>query len=110
MANRGRRPEAGAAIRGGHVTVNDRNAKPSTPVRVGDRVTAYLHRRDRVVEVSRTISKRVDAAIAAECYVDHSPPPPERDELQPLFAVRDRGTGRPTKRDRRRIDRLRRRG
>lgn len=56
--------------------------------------------------VERTIAKRVGAAIAAECYVDHSPPPPER-EVDDVFAVRDRGAGRPTKRDRRKIDRLR---
>lgn len=74
---------------------------------VGDRVEAYLHRRDRIVEVTGLITKRVGAAVAAECYVDHSPPPPERDTSEPLFAVRDRGAGRPTKRDRRRIDRLR---
>lgn len=51
--------------------------------------------------------KRVGAATAVECYVDHSPPPPERDVTRPLFAVRERGAGRPTKRDRRQIDRLR---
>ncbi len=87
--------------------VNGKSAKPSSPVTVGDRVEAHVHRRDRVVEVTRVIVKRVGAAVAAECFVDHSPPPPERDDVRPLFAVRDRGAGRPTKRDRRRIDRLR---
>jgi ribosome-associated heat shock protein Hsp15 len=101
------RTEAAQACRGGHVRVNGRSAKPSTPVQVGDRVEAVLHRRERVFEVTRVITKRVGAPIAAECYVDHSPPPPERDDVQPLFAVRERGSGRPTKRDRRRIDRLR---
>jgi ribosome-associated heat shock protein Hsp15 len=57
--------------------------------------------------VTEVIAKRVGAATASECYVDHSPPPPERDDVRPLFAVRDRGAGRPTKRDRREIDRLR---
>ena len=51
------------------------------------------------------ITKRVGATIAAECFDDRSPPPPERDAFRPLFAVRDRGAGRPTKRDRRQIDR-----
>ena len=101
------RADAAAAIRGGHVKINDKAAKPASPVTIGDRITAHLHRRDRVVEVRRVIAKRVGAAVAAECFVDHSPPPPERDEFRPLFAVRDRGAGRPTKRDRRRIDRLR---
>jgi ribosome-associated heat shock protein Hsp15 len=101
------RSEAAAAIRGGHVTINGRSAKPASPVAVGDRVEAHLHRRERIVEVTRLIAKRVGPPIAVTCYVDHSPPPPPRDDLAPLFAIRDRGTGRPTKRDRRRIERLR---
>lgn len=101
------RSEAAAAVRGGHVKINGKAAKPASPVAVGDEIVAFLHRRERVVEVSRLISKRVGAGVAAECFVDRSPPPPERDELQPLFAVRERGAGRPTKRDRRRIDHLR---
>lgn len=100
------RSEAADAVRGGHVKINGKAAKPASPVAVGDRVVAYLHRRERDVEVRRVIAKRVGAAIAVDCFVDHSPPPPERD-VQPLFAVRERGAGRPTKRDRRRIDRLR---
>ena len=101
------RAEAAAAIRGGHVKINGHAAKPASPVAVGDRVEAHLHRRERIVEVRRLIAKRVGAAVATECFVDHSPPPPASDELQPLFAVRDRGAGRPSKRDRRQIDRLR---
>ncbi len=101
------RTDAAAACRGGHVKVNGKTAKPSTAVKVGDRVEARLGRRDRVVEVVRVIAKRVGAPVATECYLDHSPPPPERQPYQGLFAVRDRGAGRPTKRDRRQIDRLR---
>lgn len=100
------RSEAAAACRGGHVDVNGKAAKPATPVSVGDRVEAFVHQRRRIVVVDRAISKRVGAAIAAECFTDHSPPVPPR-ETEPLFAVRERGSGRPTKRDRRRIDRLR---
>lgn len=87
--------------------VNGSSAKPSTPIRVGDRIEAFVGGRERVVEVSSLIAKRVGASLAVECYVDHSPAPPERDRTQPQFAVRDRGAGRPTKRDRRQIDRLR---
>jgi ribosome-associated heat shock protein Hsp15 len=100
------RPDAAAACRAGHVEINGRTAKPSTPVAVGDRVEARLGERRRIVDVRRLIVRRVGAAIAAECYVDHSPAPPER-APQAVFAQRDRGTGRPTKRDRRQIDRLR---
>jgi len=100
------RSDAAAACRGGHVKVNGKTAKPATPVKLGDRVEAYLHDRERILEVSRLIVKRVGAAIAVECFVDHSPPPPEREVDVPVFQ-RDRGAGRPTKRDKRQLDRLR---
>jgi ribosome-associated heat shock protein Hsp15 len=98
------RSAAGAACRGGHVTVNGKTAKPATPVRPGDRVEARVDRRERIVVVRRIIIKRVGAPLAAECLVDHSPPPPQQDG--PVF-IRDAGAGRPTKRDRRRLDQLR---
>lgn len=91
--------------RAGHVRVNDAGAKPSTTVRPGDIVTARLGDRQRVLEVVRAIDKRVGAPVASECIVDHSPPRPPRGFDSPGL-VRDRSTGRPTKRDRRRIDRL----
>lgn len=95
------------ACRGGHVRVNGRSAKASTPVRVGDRVEARAGDRDRVFDVAKVIGKRVSAPLAAECVVDHSPPPPAREEyVAPLFR-RDPGSGRPTKRDRRALDRFR---
>jgi ribosome-associated heat shock protein Hsp15 len=94
------------ACRGGHVRVNGSPAKPATVVRAGDRVEARVHGRARVLEVVRVIDKRVGAPVAAECLVDHSPPEPRGDEAAGAWA-RDRGAGRPTKRDRRRLDRLR---
>lgn len=102
------RSDAARACKGGHVEVNDRAAKPASPVRVGDRVVALLGGRERTVEVARLITKRVGAAIAVDCYVDHSPvaPPSERDPVAD-FAVRSPGSGRPTKRERRQLDRLR---
>jgi ribosome-associated heat shock protein Hsp15 len=102
------RTSATDACRAGHVRVNGTPAKPATPVRVGDRVTARLHGHERALEVVRVIDKRVGAAIAAECVVDHSPPPPPRDLVSPVFS-RDPSAGRPTKRDRRELDRLRQR-
>jgi ribosome-associated heat shock protein Hsp15 len=102
------RSEATEACRGGHVRVNGHPAKAATTVRVGDQVAARAHGRARVLEVVRVIEQRVGAPIAAECVVDHSPPPPPRDWTERAFA-RDPGSGRPTKEDRRRLDRLRRR-
>ena len=69
-------------------------------------MTVRLHGRERQLEVVRVIEKRVGAPIAAECLLDHSPPPPEPEHAGPT-ATRDRGAGRPTKRDRRALDRLR---
>jgi ribosome-associated heat shock protein Hsp15 len=101
------RSAAAAACRGGHVRINGKSAKPASPVSVDDRVEARLNSRDRVVIVTQVVKRRVGPVPAAECYDDHSPAPPERDPYQTKFAVRDPGAGRPTKRDRRRIDRLR---
>ena len=101
------RTAASDACRGGHVRVNGRPAKAATPVRSGDRVTTRLHGRERDLEVVRVIDKRVGAPIAAECLVDHSPPPPNREFVAPAF-VRDPAAGRPTKKDRRELDRFRR--
>jgi ribosome-associated heat shock protein Hsp15 len=100
------RSQATAACRSGHVRINGRRAKPASTVHVGDRVEARAGNRERVLEVVTVIDKRVAAPIAAGCVVDHSPPPPDRQLDAPVFQ-RDRGAGRPTKQDRRRLDRLR---
>lgn len=100
------RGDATDACRGGHVRVNGTSAKPATAVRIGDRVEARAHQVDRVLEVAAIIDKRVGAAAAAECYVDHTPPPLEVDRTR--VAPRERGAGRPTKRERRRLDDWRR--
>lgn len=95
------RADAAAACRGGHVRVNDQPAKPATPIRSGDTVRTRVYDISRTVEVSKVIEKRVGAPVAVTCYVDHTPPPPEKPAA---FAVRERGSGRPTKRDRRRME------
>ncbi|MGW5350742.1 RNA-binding S4 domain-containing protein [Streptomyces sp. NPDC004031] len=96
---------AAAACRAGHVRVNGERAKPAQTVRPGDEVRLHHAGRERVVVVSKVLSKRVGAAVAAECFVDNSPPPPPREDVLAM-GVRDRGTGRPTKRDRREMERL----
>ena len=97
---------ATAACQGGHVRVNGAPAKPSTKVRAGDRVEARAGDDDRVLDVVTVIEKRVSAPLAAECVVDRTPPKPDAEWVAPPL-VRDRGAGRPTKRDRREIDRHR---
>lgn len=100
------RTVATEACKAGHVAVNRAVTKPATTVRVGDVVTIRVDGRDRVLEVGEVIDKRVGAPRAAECYLDHTPPPPP-DALVAPGLVRDRSTGRPTKRDRRLIERVR---
>jgi ribosome-associated heat shock protein Hsp15 len=97
---------AAQACRAGHVQINGGRAKAAAPVRVGDTVRARLGGRERVVEVARLPGNRVGAELAAACLIDHSPPPPPRDPLAGP-ASRDPRAGRPTKRDRRRLDQAR---
>src|SRR4051812_25515171 len=101
------RPLATRLCEGGHVLVNGLPAKPSTKVRAGDRVEAFVADRERIVEVVRPIESRVGAPVAVTCYVDHSPPVVAK--ATPGFAV-VRGEGRPSKRLRRELERLRRAG
>ncbi len=100
------RTAATDACRGGHVEVNDAPAKAATDVRPGDRVTATVHGRRRQLEVVSIIDKRVGAPVAATCMIDHTPPDTATD-AEPTPFQRERGTGRPTKRDRRQLDRFR---
>jgi ribosome-associated heat shock protein Hsp15 len=99
------RSAATAASKAGHVRVNDERAKAAQPVRIGDQVRVLTDAGERILVVRRLLVKRVSAAVAAECYDDLTPPPPPREE-RVLVAVRERGAGRPTKKDRRDIDRL----
>lgn len=85
--------------------VNDRVAKPSTMIVPGDEVRARVGDTTRIVEVVRVIQKRVGAPDAATCYLDRTPAPPPTAAIP--VAARDRGTGRPTKRDRRMLDKWR---
>jgi ribosome-associated heat shock protein Hsp15 len=98
------RTQANEACARGRVLVNEEPAKASREVRVGDEVRAWPERGAVVLEVRALAEKRLSAAAARELYIDHSPPPPPR---EPRVAVRARGAGRPTKRDRRELERLR---
>ncbi|MBF6164585.1 RNA-binding S4 domain-containing protein [Streptomyces gardneri] len=99
------RSAAAEACRGGHVRVNGATAKPAQPVRPGDEVRIRISGIERIVVVERIVTKRVGAPIAAQCLIDRSPPPPPR-EIVASMPRRDRGAGRPTKRERRETDRL----
>lgn len=100
------RSAATAACRAGHVRVNGERVKAAQLVRPGDELRVRVNGFDRRLIVRRTIVKRVSAAVAATAMEDLTPPPPPKVE-QAAVPVRDRGAGRPTKRQRRDLDRLR---
>ncbi|WP_423918693.1 RNA-binding S4 domain-containing protein [Frigoribacterium sp. 2-23] len=100
------RSAATAGCRAGHVRVNGERVKAAQSIRPGDEVRVRIAGFDRILVVKLCITKRVGASVAAEAVTDLTPPPPPREEVA-LLPMRDRGAGRPTKRDRREIERLR---
>ena len=98
------RTQAHDACVGGKVRVNDAAAKPHQLVAVGDEVRAWAALGLRVVRVLALAERRFSAPLARALYDDHSPPPAPREER---VASRERGSGRPTKRERREMQRLR---
>ncbi|WP_125610142.1 RNA-binding S4 domain-containing protein [Specibacter cremeus] len=99
------RSAATAACRAGHVKLNDKPAKAAQTVVPGDTVRVRQPGYDRILEVRWLIAKRVGAEAASHCFTDHTPARPTATELG--LPRRDRGAGRPTKKDRREMERLR---
>ena len=97
---------AAAACSGGKVDVNDQAVKPSRVVRVGDLMKVTLPRIRRVVRVLALAERRGSGAEAVLLYEDLTPPPPPRELRLAPIAHRSPGAGRPTKRERRVLDRL----
>ena len=95
---------AAAACEGGKVDLNEQAAKPSRALRPGDLLRITLPRGKRIVRVALLSERRGPGAQAALLYEDLTPPPREARVLPPV--IRPRGLGRPTKRERRLIDRL----
>ena len=100
------RSAATAACRAGHVKVNGDRAKAAQPVKRGDEVRIRIDGFDRILVMREPLVKRVGAPVAAAAYEDISPPLPTPEEVA-LAPRRDRGAGRPTKRERREIEKLR---
>ncbi len=96
------RSAATTACRAGHVRVNSDKAKAAQALKVGDEVRIRISGFDRILIVRQLLVKRVGAPLAAVAAEDRTP----AREPQAVIAVRDRGAGRPTKRERREIDRL----
>jgi len=98
------RSSATTACRAGHVRLNDQPVKASQAIRVGDVVKVRTPGWERVFEVTKLLTKRVGAPIARTCYVDHSPPKPSA--LSAPVPRREPGAGRPTKKERRELEKL----
>lgn len=96
---------AAAACTGGKVDVNDEAAKPARLVRPGDLVQVTAPGGRRVARIVGLSDRRGPAAEARALYEDLTPPAPPRLRRGPA-AHRAPGAGRPTKRERRAIDRL----
>jgi ribosome-associated heat shock protein Hsp15 len=101
------RSQASAACDGGKVHVNEQAAKPARALRPGDTIRVTLAQgRRRILEVAALDDRRGSATVARALYEDLTPPEPPR----PRWAappLRLPGAGRPTKRERRALDRLR---
>jgi len=98
------RTQAAEGCTGGHVRLNGQTAKSHHALRVGDALEVRRGEGLRLLEVLALADKRLGAPAARELYEDHSPPPPRREESP---VQRERGAGRPSKRERRQIGRLR---
>ena len=95
---------AADACGGGKVEINGNTAKPATQVKTGDLIEARTPGGPRVLKVLALSERRGPAKVAQTLYEDRTPEPEPRPVLPPL--LRNRGMGRPTKRDRRRMERL----
>ncbi|MBB4443653.1 MULTISPECIES: RNA-binding S4 domain-containing protein [Rhizobium] len=95
-------------IQSGHVRINgERCNHPSQMVKPGDRIELTLERRDVVLVMRLAGERRGPYEEARLLYDDQSPPPDEAKRLTAYEqAIRATGTGRPTKKERRAIDRL----
>lgn len=95
---------ATTAVRAGHVRVNGSPVKASFKVKPGDIVKVRVQGFDRVLEVVSLPPKRLGAPEAQKCYIDSSLPRPKY--FGPV-AYRPKGAGRPTKKERRELEKLR---
>ena len=101
---------AGRLVTTGKVRLNkEKLVKPSQTVKVGDVITAMINQRLRVIQVDALGHRRGPASEAQLLYTDLTPKEEKGDKGRVIVAnspSRPKGMGRPTKKDRRRIDSL----
>lgn len=106
------RNKAAEACRKGRVAINGLEAKPAKEIKVGDEVTIKVKAMVKTIRVSALIEQRVSAQLAAENFEDLTPQE-EYDKLKKMNELnsewRNRGAGRPTKKERRQIESLKKR-
>jgi len=101
------RSKATTACNAGKVKINGQSVKPSTQLKIGDIFSIRKNHQVHIIEVTDLIEKRVAAKIAVECYKDITP---EEDKINIHRSAfynnerRDKGIGRPTKKQRRDIE------
>jgi ribosome-associated heat shock protein Hsp15 len=104
------RSMASSACKNSKVSINETSVKPSYSVKIGDVIEVKHPPITRIFKVIGLLEKRVSAKIAKD-FVEEITPEEEFQKLKAIrnnpLAFREKGTGRPTKRDRRNIDRLR---
>jgi len=99
---------ASEACTAGKIKIDGENMKAAYLLKIGQTVHVNKQGDKSIFKVVKLIEKRVSAPLAAECYEDLTPPE-EKNKLHfpaTFYEVRDRGIGRPTKKDRREIDKF----
>ena len=103
------RTDATDACKGGKVRVNGADTKPSKAVKVGNVIVARKGAVTYTYKVLELVDKRQGARLVPR-YAENLTPQEELDKLrapvETFFLKRDRGTGRPTKKDRRQMEDL----
>lgn len=97
---------ASKACAAGHVKVDGRSCKASKIVHPGVTIDVLTPGGPRILEVLKLGDRRGPFSEARLLYEDHTPAPPPKETSMEVAHVRDRGEGRPSKRDRRLLDRL----
>ena len=100
---------ASEACRTGKVKIDGQAIKASREAKLGDLIELRTGQMNKVIEIKEIIKNRVKGTLAIEKYIDKTP----AEELERLEMIRkmktehrDRGAGRPTKKERREIDRI----
>ncbi|MEM9552750.1 MAG: S4 domain-containing protein [Acidobacteriota bacterium] len=108
------RSKATKACSVSRVRVNGQVAKPHRNLAIGDRIEVEIGDWKRIVVVKELHDKPLPKKEVPRLFDDESPPKPEMDPLERLMRraplLRDRGAGRPSKRERRQLEKLRRGG